>query len=271
MKVTLNENQLLPIREAFQDSFSFETLSSIGLNTNIRKGNNMRYDYCVKHLGEPVGEGSSRAVFTLSDSHVLKLAFNNPYAMRASDMAGIEQNKREYNLYKEIDSPLLPKILYCDKNYFYMVCESVVPAEEIDFEKFLGIPFYRVWKQASIKEPAYDIVAGKIKNGDKTVGFDKYFDNLKNNIEVYNDETVYDILNYIDANYVNDEPMYDENIEEIIRNSKWLTDLVDFVESTGTSDFCNLENFGIVNRDGNPMIVILDTGLDLDIWEDIFT
>ena len=87
---------------------------------------------------------------------------------------------------------------------------------------------------------------------------------------MYGGETVYDILNYIDANYVLDEPMYDENIEEEINNSKWLTDLVDFVDATGTSDFCNIENYGIVNRDGKPMIVLLDTGLDLDVWEDIY-
>ena len=270
MKVVLNENQLLPIREAFQNSFSFETLSSIGLNVDIEDGNRMRYEYCVKHLGEPIGKGSSRVVFTLSDNYVLKLAFNNPNAPGVGEIAGIEQNKREYNVYKELDSPLLAKILYCDKNYFFIVCENVIPAEETDFEKYLGIPFSRTWKQNSQKEPVYDAESGEFKNGDTTVGFNKYFDNIKREGELYGGETVYDILNYIDANYVLDEPMYDENIEEEINNSKWLTDLVDFVDATGTSDFCNIENYGIVNRDGKPMIVLLDTGLDLDVWEDIY-
>lgn len=270
MKIVLHENQLLPIREAFQNSFSFETLSSIGLNASIENGNKMRYDYCIKHLGNPVGEGTSRAVFTLSDNYVLKLAFTNPSAIMTSMAAGIEQNKREYNTYKEINSPLLPKIIYCDRNYFYIVCESVIPAEEIDFEKFLGIPFSRKWKQKSIKEPIYDKETGKIKKGDKTIGFNKYFNNLKNYNETYLGETVYDILNYIDTNYIQDEPIYDRNIENTIRNSEWLTELVSFIKTTGTSDFCDVENFGIVNRDGKPMIVLLDTGLDLDVWEDIF-
>lgn len=42
------------------------------------------YDYCVKMLGEPIGNGSSRAVFQIDDTRVLKLATN---------IKGVAQNK----------------------------------------------------------------------------------------------------------------------------------------------------------------------------------
>lgn len=261
MKVILKESQIKLINEAFQNNFSFEMLSSIGINVGIEEGNKMRYEYCIKYLGEPVGEGSSRVVFTLSDNYVLKLAYKNPYCFGVGDGAGEEQNKREYRIYKETETPLLAKILYCDKNYFFMVCENVVPAEEVDFEKILGIPFSRTWVQNSQKEPRSDG-----KKGDTTIGFNKYFDNIKGHEEEYQGETLYDILSYIEYSYAMDEPGYDEEIEEIISNSEWLMDLVEFVSWTGTTDFCSVENFGIVNRDGKPAIVLIDTGLDLETW-----
>ena len=33
----------------------------------------------------------------------------------------------------------------------------------------------------------------------------------------------------------------------------------------GMSDICSLENYGIVNRDGNPLIVVLDSGFNGDV------
>ena len=110
MKISIKENQLLKLREGFQNSFSFETLSSIGGSGNIEEDNNARYEYCVKHLGEPVGEGSSRVVFTLTDGHILKLARRSPYsAAYMIDGVGEEQNKQEYEVYKGMDTPILPK------------------------------------------------------------------------------------------------------------------------------------------------------------------
>ena len=122
MKVILDEKQLLPLAEAYQNSFSFEALSSIGGSGNIEEDNYDRYDYCVKYLGQPFAEGTSRVVFTLTDNFVLKLAKVDDYAGNmASEGTGEEQNKHGYELYQEIDNPLLPRILYCDKNYYYMI------------------------------------------------------------------------------------------------------------------------------------------------------
>lgn len=264
MKIRIKENQLLKLREGFQNSFSFETLSSIGGHGNIEDDNNARYEYCIKHLGEPVGEGSSRVVFTLTDGHVLKLARKNPYTFgNVSDGVGEEQNKQEYEVYKEMDTPILPKILYCDKNYYYMVCESVLPAKRVDFEKILGIPFDTFYTQNS-KKVTDEKSANK---GDITIGFNKYFDNLVTDKSYAEGVTVQDVLEYFESNYVDESEYYDEDIESVIKSCEWLQELEEFIMSSNVTDFSSLGNFGIVNRDGNPYIVLLDTGLNLDIWE----
>jgi len=33
------------------------------------------------------------------------------------------------------------------------------------------------------------------------------------------------------------------------------------------ADYISIENFGVVNRDGNPTIVILDSGFNENIWK----
>lgn len=68
MKVIfINESQKKRLFEAYDGEFSFSELDRLNLNG--------MYDYCLKHLGEPCGSGSSRLVFMLSDNIVLKLAF----------------------------------------------------------------------------------------------------------------------------------------------------------------------------------------------------
>ena len=264
MKISIKENQLLKLREGFQNSFSFETLSSIGGSGNIEEDNNARYEYCVKHLGEPVGEGSSRVVFTLTDGHILKLARKNSCTVAyITDGVGEEQNKQEYEIYKEMNTPILPKILYCDRNYYYMVCESVLPAKKEDFEKILGIPFNLFYAQNSEKVTDEN----SPNKGDVTIGFNKYFDGSKEGVKYAEGVTIMDVLEYFEANYVDESEYYDEEIENVIKSCEWLQELEEFIMNSDVTDFASLGNFGIVNRDGNPYIVLLDTGLNLDIWE----
>lgn len=241
--IKINESQKKRLFEAYREGFSLKELSALGNN-----GWGAQYDYCIKWLGEPNGFGSSRCVFTLSDNIILKLAMGGQYK------AGIAQNKQEYEMYKTWDSPLLVRIYNVDKNFTFLISESVVPAEEIDFEQILGLPFYH-WVQGS--EYGGD--------GEDIVGYDKYFDTLKKPHEK-TEINVYNILAYIESNYAIDEPYYDEEMEKVIKNSEWLSQFRNFVMYTGMSDFCQVENFGIVNRNGKPTLVILDSGLNLDIW-----
>ena len=104
------------------------------------------YYYCVKMLGEPISKGSARAVFQIDDTRVLKLAYN---------MRGVAQNKAEVMVYQQAPDKKYMPIVYNDsdlENYFYVISEYVLPAEEEDFKKVVGIPFYRLESLISNKK-----------------------------------------------------------------------------------------------------------------------
>ena len=135
------------IHEAMEAGFSVQDLKNTLMNdlqvvkdhaeyrvkiNHFLKGG---YDYCVKMLGEPIGKGSSRAVFQIDDTRVLKLATN---------MKGIAQNKAEVAVYNQTADKTFMPIIYNDsdmENYFYVIAEYVLPAEEDDFKNVIGIPF----------------------------------------------------------------------------------------------------------------------------------
>jgi hypothetical protein len=255
--IKINESQKNRLFEAYQEGFSFEYLTMIGDSAFADEDNSAaQMAYCTKWLGRPDSKGSSRAVFTLNDNMVLKLAYGKWHN------AGIGQNKQEYELFQQVDSPLLARTFYHDKNFTYLVSESVLPCTEEDFEKILGIPFYHTYYQNTAKH-----VDGDSPNkGDIEVGYNKYFDNLKKPFES-SELSMSDIFMYIECNYVTNEPFLDKKIQNAINNSQWLQDFVKLVIETQMTDFCQIENFGIVNRDGKPSIVILDSGLNMDVWE----
>ena len=252
--IKINESQHKRLFEAFQDSFSFEELSKIGDGLLVGEDNSVpQMAYCKKHLGSPDSMGSSRAVFTLSDNYVLKLAYGKKY------LAGIEQNEAEYKLYQDIDSPLLVRVLYHDRNFTYLVSESVIPATYVDFEKILGIPYHDFWTQHT--EPSRNFQ-------DSTIGFDKYFDNLKDYDEDYRGVCVFEILNYMHIKYTSKyDKLYRAKYEELINSIPWFKEIKRLAMTSTIADYISINNFGIVNRDGNPTIVILDSGFNENIWK----
>lgn len=256
--IKINESQKNRLFEAYREGFSLENLSMIADTAFAMEqdDSNGQMRYCTHWLGYPDNMGSSRAVYTLNDNMVLKLAYGEWYK------AGIAQNKQEYELYQKINSPLLTKIFYHDKNFTYLVSESVLPCSAEDFEKIVGIPFYHFYSQNSIKTPRND----STNKGDARVGYNKYFDNIRKPYET-SELSLSDIFMYIEGNYVTHEPYNNKAAQEAIRKSKWLQDFTRFVIVTQMTDFCQIENFGIVDRDGKPSIVILDSGLNMDVWE----
>ena len=96
--------------------------------------------------------------------------------------------------------------------------------------------------------------------------YSQYFENPKGvNNEVPYD--VYDIVCYLEANYTIGEGYYHKEIEEYIRKNPWLKELKTFIMNTQIGDLTKPDNYGIVNRNGKPMIVILDAGMNLENWE----
>ena len=109
------------INEAADEQFSLKELTSI---PNFNK----RVQYCKQHLGMPIGNGSSRIVFQISDEKVLKLAKNTK---------GIEQNRAEDDYCINVS----PTIFERDDKYTWLVSEYVLPAKKQDFKECLGISF----------------------------------------------------------------------------------------------------------------------------------
>lgn len=136
------------IREAMEAGFSVQDLNNALTNDiqGVKDSSDYKdkinhffengYKYCVKMLGEPIGKGSARFVFQIDDTRVLKLATN---------MKGVAQNKSEVMVYQQAPNKTFMPIVYNDsdmENYFYVISEYVLPAEEKDFEMVLGVPFY---------------------------------------------------------------------------------------------------------------------------------
>ena len=130
------------ICEAIDDSFSFEKLSQIDdFNSAIF--------YCTEHLGECIGEGSSRAVFQIDDEKVLKLA-KNKY--------GIQQNKVEANTNKT-NNRLFPLIFDTDVKYRWIVTEFVLEATDKDIIQCLNMDtddFFHIIKLIGRLKYPYD-------------------------------------------------------------------------------------------------------------------
>ena len=258
-RVIINESQSKRLFEAYREGFSFDELTQIADSAFAEENNSVpQMAYCRKWLGQPSFMGSSRAVFTLSDNIVLKLAYGKKYR------AGIAQNKTEAKIFEEMSSPLLVRVLDYDKNYTYLVCEGVVPAEAVDFEKILGLPFYRWYTQSSKKVEDPDSPHG----GDAMIGYNEYFPNLRKDVGLnYGELCVKEIMDYIESRYVLRRGDVNVEIERVINSSEWFSELVRLALLTKLGDLSRVENFGIVNRNGNPSIVILDSGLDIDVWQ----
>ena len=112
------------ILEAMDDSFSYDELSSLRYFTE-------RVNYCKKHLGPPIGNGSSRMVFQIDDEKCLKLAKN---------AKGIAQNEAEFDWYAQ-NYGILPHIYESADDKSWILVEYVIPAKAKDIQVCLGVDF----------------------------------------------------------------------------------------------------------------------------------
>ena len=254
--IKINESQKIKL---FEDvGFSVETLKMIGdsafYDENTGKA---QYQYCRKYLGEPIGVGSGRIVFQLNENMVIKLARESSWEL------GRECNKYEVQMFQSIDSPLLTRIYYYDDHRFtFLVSEQVLPVRPSDFEKLVGLTFFGTYQQQSSPEKSKTSRHG----GDREIGFDKYFDNIKPAGTKADNLSVSQIVSYLENRKIEWTEEDDEEYEAVIRNNKWLTEIKKLINATetGIGDLGgNINNFGMVNRDGKPLIVVLDSGFSL--------
>lgn len=124
--IVLTEEQVRNIlSEATDGMFSTDELDAIRSFAG-------RVRYCKEHLGEPIGNGSSRMVFQIDDERCLKLAKN---------AKGVAQNRVESEWWKQ-SSDLFPKIFSFDsEDNMWIECEYVLPAKAADFKVCTGATF----------------------------------------------------------------------------------------------------------------------------------
>ena len=117
------------INEAMDNDFKFSVLKQLrSFSEKVR--------YCRQHLGNPIGNGSSRMVFQIDDQWVLKLAKN---------AKGVAQNEVEGRSDWYRDSlDMFPKVednVSDTENWMFLVSEYVLPCKKEDFKQVLGVPF----------------------------------------------------------------------------------------------------------------------------------
>ncbi len=182
--------------------------------------------YCKQMLGGQIGNGSSRMVFQIDDETVLKLAKNRK---------GIAQNEREIEFgHDNYMGDCFPKVFNGsdEENYLWIVSEFVLPAKEKDFMEVANMDFKDV-----------DAFIGYVYADDGRYGSFMQKQGRKNISSLYdkydgNDEAT-EILNNIHELYYG----YDMEI----------------------GDFRFIQNWGMVMRDGQPTLVILDSGFSQEI------
>jgi len=117
--------------EGFVDQKTGETI----------KGQEAFRKYASSTLGDAIGVGSSRVVYALSSSKVLKIAKAPAQHSRLDATgAGIAQNKAEVELSQNPKAGnVLAKVYDHDEQYRWIVMEIARPLSQIKFEKILGI------------------------------------------------------------------------------------------------------------------------------------
>lgn len=123
--IVITEAQSSYLKEANDGRFSTQELDNLRTFAE-------RVRYCRQHLGEPIGNGSSRMVFQIDDEKCLKLAKNGK---------GVAQNDVEAEYWKR-RYDIFPKVFESDdENSMWIICEYVLPAKAADFKACAGISF----------------------------------------------------------------------------------------------------------------------------------
>lgn len=214
MDIVITESQYKRLFEAMLPSFSLKELDGIWDYED-------KFEYCCEHLGKPIGEGSSRAVFQIDDDRVLKLAIDESGEAQNRVEAGDEIYKDELNIFPIMYS-------YDRECYTWVISEYVLPMKKEDVVKIFGIndaEFFHIIQ-------ALDRLVDKEKTGDiseREMGSIEYYSKC--------------------------HPFL-AGLVECFRNEILLA-----------GDLSNLDNFGITQRNGELIPVILDSGINMDVYK----
>ena len=189
-----------------------------------------RVEYCKKMLGFPIGDGSSRIIFQLDDETCLKLA---------KDEKGIAQNMEEIEVGLSHKVGFMPKVYNGtdEKNGLWIVTQYVIPAKEEDFMKVLKVDF----KDVSLF----------------TVHLDNYINPPNGFMEVFSKH----VLDSIGYKYSKNKRAYYlfKNICDLKQN-----------HNQYVGDLSRIDNWGLARKNGRTVLVMLDTGLSEDVYNQFY-
>jgi len=211
--IFITEQQSKMLKEAMDNSFSFEEL------TNLRSFN-AKFKYCTQHLGKHIGKGSSRVTFQIDDEKVLKLAWNEK---------GIAQNQEEERAYGD---DIFPQIFDSADDGSWIISEFVLPAKKQDFKQCFGISFDEF--------VSFLYACGKYRFNER------YFSWLT---------------------------MDEKRYIELLETNEDLANFDDYIGNYGTiviGDMTRIRNYGLTTRNGEPHIVLLDSGMSDYVWENFY-
>lgn len=150
----------------------------------------------------------------------------------AKNGKGIAQNDAEFDWYAQ-NYGVLPNIYQSANDNSWILVEYVLPAKAKDIKVCLGVDF------ATFQRFVYTAYS--------------YYGRNRRYMNTYN-------------------LLSDEEFSEMCENSEWFESLYNYMcdYQLPCGDLTRLANLGMVQRDGKPQIVILDSGLTQQIWDEYY-
>lgn len=218
MKIKLSEEQYdkiihTNIDEEYPTSWDVEEFARL-------KSFNQRIQYCEKNLVR-ISSGSSRIVYKIDDTKVLKLAKNKK---------GLAQNEIEIEFSQDyLWEGLVAKIFHYDENNLWVEMELARKLTAKSFQQITGLDFEKFGRSL------------------------KYFEQEQENSR---------------AMFRFTKP---ESYDEMWEN-EFASSIFDIIGSYDipAGDLTRLSTYGIVNRNGQDDVVLIDYGLTKDVYDSYY-
>ena len=215
------------IYESYQPQIRLEDIVDLlkDFNNPSQVGN-----FCDKTFGKMLSYGSSRAVYRINDEYVIKVAYNEK---------GRQQNKFEYDLYRQTRSPLLTRVVAAGGNeneIFWIISEAVL---EVSNEDFL--------KQFNLNFEEFKSIMTDVFNNSFDMDYEiNMTDFLKENLDKYK------------------KIFPNANFNSIFNFFKEIDPLIDIFH-LDDQEIQTQISYGLALRNDKPYIVLLDSGLSTEI------
>lgn len=219
MKIIVTENQYniikTDIEEEYPSSWSIEEFKKL-------KSFNQRIQYCQKNL-QRISSGSSRIVYKVDDTKVLKLARNKK---------GLAQNEIEVGFSKDyLWDGIVAQIYDYDQNDLWVEMELARKVSPKKFQEIVGF------------------------------SFENYCDGILYHEEQQKPQSRYRV-----------KRRKPENYDEMWNDNEFMYSIFDIIGSYDfpAGDLCKLSSYGLVNRNGQDEIVLIDYGLTNDVYDSYY-